>query len=73
MKTSKSNYRVHQMIGGQYAIVNENNNIVFGGDSACEDHYDIGFMQDVFNNWDGSLKEDGCIDYDRISINFNTI
>ena len=73
MKTSKSNYRVHQMIGGQYAIVNENNNIVFGGDSACEDHYNIGFMQDVYESWDGSLNEEGLIDYDRISINFNTI
>ena len=70
---TKSNYRVHQMIGGQYAIVDDNYNIVFGGDSACEDHYDIGFMQDVYESWDGSLNEDGCIDYDRISINFNTI
>jgi len=73
MNLKKENYRVHQMIGGQYAIVNENNNIVFGGDSACEDHYNIGFMQDVYESWDGSLNEEGLIDYDRISINFNTI
>ena len=73
MKKSKENYQVHQMIGGQYAIVNENYNIVFGGDSACEDHYDINYIQDVYNHWDGLLNEDGLIDYDRISISFNTI
>ena len=73
MNLKKENYRVHQMIVEQYAIVNENNNIVFGGDSACEDHYNIGFMQDVYESWDGSLNEEGLIDYDRISINFNTI
>ena len=71
--TKKEKFEVRQTLGGQYAIFNENNNIVFGGDSACEDHYNIGFMQDVYESWDGSLNEDGCIDYDRISINFNTI
>jgi hypothetical protein len=70
---TKSKYRIHQTMGGQYAIVDINNNIVFGGDSACEDHYDIGFMQDVYESWDGSLNQDGLIDYDRISISFNTI
>ena len=73
MKTSKLNYRVHQMIGGQYSIIDNNHNIVFGGDSACEDHYNIDYMNDVFNHWDGSLNEEGLIDYDRISISFNTI
>ena len=71
MTTNKKFYRVHQMIGGQYAIVDDNYNIVFGGDSACEDHYDINYMNDIFNRWDGSLNEDGLLDYDRL--NFNTI
>ena len=71
MKTNKKFYRVHQMIGGQYAIVDDNYNIVFGGDSACEDHYDINYMNDIFNRWDCSLNEDGLLDYDRL--NFNTI
>jgi len=71
MNLKKENYRVHQMIGEQYAIVNENNNIVFGGDSACEDHYDIDYMNNIFNRWDGSLNEDGLIDFD--CLNFNTI
>ena len=70
-KITKEKFEVRQTLGGQYAIFNENNNIIFGGDSACEDHYDLGFMQDVFDRWDGSLNDDGCINYD--SINFDTI
>ena len=69
--TKKEKYSIYQTIGGQYAIVDDNNNIIFGGDSACEDHYDIGFIKDVYERWDGSLNDDGHIDYDRL--NFNTI
>ena len=48
-KITKEKFEVRQTLGGQYAIFNENNSIIFGGDSACEDHYDLGFMQDVFD------------------------
>lgn len=29
---------------------------ILGGDSACEDHYDRGFFEDVLEKWDGKLS-----------------
>ena len=72
MKKAKKLYcRIDELAGGQYAIIDDNNNIVFGGDSACEDHYNKDYIREVFDRWDGSLNDDGHIDYDRL--NFNTI
>lgn len=28
---------------------------VFGGDTACEDHYDRCYIETVFSEWDGTL------------------
>lgn len=33
-------------------------NCVYGGDSACGDHYDKELIESVFNEWDGKLVWD---------------
>ena len=56
IKRNKSEFSVEKFIGGQYAIVdNVNQLVVFGGDSANEDDYNDGYITDVFNEWDGNL------------------
>ena len=58
INVDKSDFEINQYIGGQYAIAIKNSyggNTVFGGDPACEDHYDKEFVQSVFDNWDGVL------------------
>lgn len=59
MKTiirNKAEFSVEQLIGGQYAIVdNTNQKVVFGGDSANEDDYNEDYISGVFANWNGEL------------------
>ena len=31
--------------------------VIYGGDSACEDHYDQDYIQSVYNDWDGILVD----------------
>jgi hypothetical protein len=62
IKRNKSEFSVEQFIGGQFAIVdNTNQKVVFGGDSANEDHYNEEYINDVFERWDGTLKYTGEI------------
>jgi len=53
-KVNKSDYYIDQMIGGQYRITNGTID-VWGGDSACEDHYNEELVNDIYNRWDGEL------------------
>lgn len=56
IKRNKLEFSVEKFIGGQFAIVdNTNQNIVFGGDSANEDDYNEDYINEVFNQWDGTL------------------
>jgi len=48
--------QIEERVGGYYAITLFNN-VIYGGDSACEDHYSIEHIQAIFNAWDGSLFE----------------
>lgn len=59
----KLDYQVVKMNGGQFAIelIKAPHTIVFGGDSANEDDYNEDYIQDVFNNWNGELDENGKI------------
>ena len=58
-KVNKKNYEVHQFISGYFGIIEKKTqDCVYGGDSACEDHYDEELMNTIFNNWDGSLEFD---------------
>lgn len=60
---NKSEFSVDKFIGGQFAIIdNTNQKVVFGGDSANEDDYNEDYINDVFNNWNGQLNEDGRIE-----------
>jgi hypothetical protein len=63
MKKNKKTYHVHEYMGGYFGICHSNwgGGCVFGGDSACEDHYNKGYVEEVFEQWDGILL-DGRID-----------
>jgi len=56
IKRNKSDFSVDKFIGGQFAIIdNTNQKVVFGGDSANEDDYNEEYINDVFEQWDGTL------------------
>lgn len=60
---NKSEFSVDKFIGGQFAIIdNTNQKVVFGGDSANEDDYNEDYINDVFENWNGELNENGKIE-----------
>ena len=59
-KVNKEDFIIESTIGNDpyYAIVHKDDtywewSVVFGGDSACEDHYDLESVQAVYNDWDG--------------------
>ena len=63
----KSNHEIFEYNSGYYSIVQKGSMgavVVFGGDSACEDHYDLEYINYVFETWDGRLDADGLIDID---------
>lgn len=64
MKTvDKTDYHVHQFIGGYYGICETpiGSNCVFGGDSANSDDYDVDYVTSVYEQWDGSVDDDGLL------------
>jgi hypothetical protein len=67
MKTrlKKSDYSIHTFFGGYYGIGLKNaptgTGIIFGGDSANPDNYDLENMEAIFKNWNGKVNEDGYI------------
>ena len=56
-KVNKEDYHVHQFLSGYYGICGDihGGNCIFGGDSACEDHYNEEYMNEIYENWDGEL------------------
>ena len=63
-RVEKSNYEIRKFEGGYYAIVEkQENEIIFGGDSACEDHHDLYYIDTVYKLWDGTLTYDPIYGY----------
>ena len=62
IKVNKSDYEVHQFTGKYYGIIEKGSfggACVYGGDSADEDHYNKELIDEVFENWDGTLTDCG--------------
>jgi hypothetical protein len=56
MKVNKKDFQVHQFIGGYYGICESGGGgCVFGGDSANEDDYNESYVNEVYQQWDGTL------------------
>jgi len=51
----KSNYEVFEFKGGYFGICEKNSfgkGCIFGGDSACEDHYNKDYIIEIFKKWE---------------------
>jgi len=54
----KKDYEVFSFINGYYGICKKDTHggeCIYGGDSANEDDYNKEYIQDVFNQWNGTL------------------
>jgi hypothetical protein len=61
-KVNKSDYEVFSFNSGYFGICKKGSHggeCVYGGDSACEDHYNEQSVKDIFDSWDGSLHYTG--------------
>ena len=59
-QVNKANYEVFQFNGGHFAISEigtYGGADVYGGDSACEDHYNEEHIREVFEQWNGTLVD----------------
>lgn len=56
-KVNKEDYHVHLFLSGHYGICEQpdGGGCVFGGDPANEDDYSGEYMDDVYQQWDGTL------------------
>jgi hypothetical protein len=71
IKVKKEDYEVYNFISGYFGICKKGKfggDCVYGGDSACEDHYNQELMNTVFENWDGILIYTGEIYGYRIEL-----
>jgi hypothetical protein len=60
LNVNKNEYEVEKMIGGQYRIFNHANNMcIYGGDSANDDFYNKELMDEIYDDWDGTLTYNG--------------
>ncbi len=60
----KAEYEVFEFLSGYFGICRDGGTgCVYGGDSACEDHYNREFIQGVYDRWDGALKDCGKYGY----------
>ena len=69
-KVNKQDYEIFEHLGDYYSIAKkgsycsettDNDKIVWGGDSAFNDCYDLDLVQSIYDNWDGTLDEWGKI------------
>lgn len=60
-KVNKKDYHVHQFMGGYYGICEQSSGggCVFGGDSANEDDYNEDYINEVYQQWNGTLTYTG--------------
>lgn len=66
IKINKSEYEVFEYMGGYYGICKIGSygaSPVLGGDSANTDDYNEDYMNDVFDQWDGTLTNCGNDQY----------
>lgn len=55
-QVKKTDYEIFAFFSGYYGIINtKTREIVFGGDSANFDCYNMEFIKSVFKNWNGKL------------------
>jgi hypothetical protein len=73
-KVNKANYEIFAWEAGYYSIQNskQRNNDVWGGDAACDDHYDLDLAQSIYDQWSGYLF-DGKIDLETEAIYLKSI
>ena len=66
-KVNKADYGVFQSLGGYYFIAPNDKPhpayAVAGGDPAFEDFYDYDVVKSIYDDWDGSLNDDGKIEF----------
>jgi hypothetical protein len=58
IKVFKNDFQIFDYSSGYYSICLKGNyggDVVWGGDSACEDHYNKDLIKDIYNQWDGTL------------------
>lgn len=66
IKVEKENYEVFDFASGYFGICEKGHfggNCVSGGDSANEDDYNLDYMNEVFEQWDGTLYNQGIYGY----------
>jgi hypothetical protein len=66
IKVDKSDYEVFEFSSGYYGICEKNGagrGCVSGGDSANEDDYNRGYIENIFNEWDGTLHYSNMYGY----------
>lgn len=59
---SKDDFEIYDFANGYFGICEKNKhggNCIYGGDSACEDHYNRSYIEDVFEEWTGELSWTG--------------
>lgn len=64
-KVNKTDYEVYEFLGGQFGIClngESGGGCIFGGDSACEDHYKRDYIQSVYDAWDGVLIDGNIVE-----------
>jgi len=61
MKTvNKNDYEVFEFNGGYYGVSligSFGGELIYGGDSGCEDHHDFDHVNEWFVQWDGTIEE----------------
>ena len=58
---SKKDFEIYDYIGGYFGVCLSccfGANCVYGGDSACEDHYDKELIESIYDGWNGTLYWD---------------
>jgi len=54
----KATYEVFEYMSGYFGICRDGGaGCVFGGDSACEDHYNREYVASVYEKWDGCIVD----------------
>jgi hypothetical protein len=68
MIVNKNDFEITKFQAGYCGITKKTNEsyCVFGGDSANEDDYNLEYINEVFEKWDGVLEDDG---YGKYRIN----